>query len=57
MWRAGQVRSVTYARLNRYSLGFSLLALAQGAKKYKYSRPRMTHENVIDIKAGRYGIA
>ncbi|KAL6718082.1 chaperone ATPase hsp78 [Lecanora helva] len=32
----------------------SLLALAQGAKIYKFSRPHITMENVIDIKAGRH---
>jgi DNA mismatch repair protein MSH5 len=32
----------------------SLLALAQGAKMYKLCRPRMTHDNVILIKGGRY---
>ncbi|KAF2131755.1 hypothetical protein P153DRAFT_429981 [Dothidotthia symphoricarpi CBS 119687] len=31
-----------------------LLALAQGAKMYNLCRPRMTHENVIHIKAGRH---
>ena len=33
---------------------FSLLALAQGAKIYKYCRPQMTQENIIMIKGGRY---
>lgn len=32
----------------------SLLALAQGAKMYNLCRPRVTHENVIHIKAGRH---
>ncbi|KAE8842680.1 hypothetical protein PTNB73_00732 [Pyrenophora teres f. teres] len=32
----------------------SLLALAQGAKKYKLCRPRMTDENIIHIKGGRH---
>ncbi|KAL7772159.1 hypothetical protein CFE70_002112 [Pyrenophora teres f. teres 0-1] len=32
----------------------SLLALAQGAKKYKLCRPRMTDENIIHIKGGRW---
>ncbi len=31
----------------------SLLALAQGAKLYKYSRPRITRRNIIEIKGGR----
>ncbi len=31
----------------------SLLALAQGARMYKFSRPHITESNVIDIKAGR----
>jgi len=31
----------------------SLLALAQGAKRYKLCRPRMTDENTIHIKGGR----
>ena len=31
----------------------SLLALAQGARKYKFSRPRITEENIIAIKGGR----
>lgn len=32
----------------------SLLALAQGAKLYKYSKPRITNDNVIKIKEGRH---
>jgi hypothetical protein len=32
----------------------SLLALAQGAKIYKLCRPRMTRDNVLRIKGGRY---
>ncbi|KAL9597285.1 MAG: hypothetical protein Q9219_005266 [cf. Caloplaca sp. 3 TL-2023] len=32
----------------------SLLALARGAAMYKLSRPRMTEDNVIRIKGGRY---
>lgn len=32
----------------------SLLALAQGARQYKLSRPRMTKDNVIHIKGGRH---
>ncbi|CAA9958588.1 DNA mismatch repair protein mutS [Pyrenophora teres f. maculata] len=32
----------------------SLLALAQGAKRYKLCRPRMTYENIIHIKGGRH---
>ncbi|KAL2043280.1 hypothetical protein N7G274_003586 [Stereocaulon virgatum] len=32
----------------------SLLALAQGAKIYKYCRPRMTRKNIIQIKGGRH---
>lgn len=45
-------------RLNRLLRGkianmASLLALAQGAKLYKYSRPCMTQRNIIDIKGGR----
>ena len=32
---------------------FSLLALAQGAKIYKFNRPQITESNIIDIKAGR----
>lgn len=31
----------------------SLLALAQGAKTYKLTRPRITKENIIQIKGGR----
>ena len=31
----------------------SLIALAQGARMYKLSRPRMTNENVIKIDGGR----
>jgi len=31
----------------------SLLALAQGAKRYKLCRPRMTNENIVHIKGGR----
>ena len=44
-------------RSNRSSLladNFSLLALAQGAKIYKYCRPQMTQENIIMIEGGRY---
>lgn len=33
--------------------GSSLLAIAQGAKMYKFCRPLITESNVIDIKAGR----
>ncbi|RMZ69201.1 dna mismatch repair msh5 [Pyrenophora seminiperda CCB06] len=32
----------------------SLLALAQGAKKYKLCHPRMTDDNIINIKEGRH---
>ncbi|MCJ1471038.1 MutS protein msh5 [Pseudocyphellaria aurata] len=32
----------------------SLLALAQGAKVYKYSRPRITRRNMIHIQGGRH---
>lgn len=32
----------------------SLLALAQGAKLYKYSKPRITQDNIIRIKEGRH---
>ncbi|KAL2059622.1 hypothetical protein ABVK25_000915 [Lepraria finkii] len=32
----------------------SLLALAQGAKMYKYCRPRITQKNMIQIKGGRH---
>ncbi|KAI4192198.1 MAG: hypothetical protein LQ346_004421 [Caloplaca aetnensis] len=32
----------------------SLLALARGAAMYKLSRPRITGDNVIDIKGGRH---
>lgn len=32
----------------------SLLALAQGARNYKFCKPRMTTNNVIDIKSGRH---
>lgn len=32
----------------------TLLALAHGAAEYKLVRPRMTHENVIDIRGGRH---
>lgn len=32
----------------------SLLALAQGAKLYKLAKPRMTKENVVEIKGGRH---
>ncbi|KAA8625153.1 MutS Mismatch repair ATPase [Pyrenophora tritici-repentis] len=32
----------------------SLIALAQGAKKYKLCRPSMTDENIIHIKGGRH---
>ncbi len=31
----------------------SLLALAQGARQHKLSKPRMTEQNVIQIKNGR----
>ena len=31
----------------------SLLALTQGAKSYKYSRPHITQRNIIRIKNGR----
>lgn len=44
-------------KLNRHSSmadNFSLLALTQGAKIYKYCRPHMTQENIITIKGGRY---
>ncbi|MCJ1385759.1 MutS protein msh5 [Xylographa soralifera] len=33
---------------------FSLIALAQGAKIYKLSRPCMTNENIIKIEGGRH---
>jgi len=32
----------------------SLLALAQGARVYKFCRPRITEKNIIYIKGGRY---
>ncbi|KAG9186743.1 hypothetical protein G6011_09851 [Alternaria panax] len=32
----------------------SLLALAQGAKIYKLRRPRMTNDNIIQVKGGRH---
>ncbi|KAF2198323.1 hypothetical protein GQ43DRAFT_465698 [Delitschia confertaspora ATCC 74209] len=32
----------------------SLLALAQGAKLYKLSKPRMTRDNVIQVRGGRH---
>ena len=32
----------------------SLLALAQGARSYKFCRPRITTKNIIDIKGGRH---
>ncbi|KAF2088890.1 hypothetical protein K490DRAFT_64102 [Saccharata proteae CBS 121410] len=32
----------------------ALLALAQGAKMYKFARPRMTDSNLIKIRAGRH---
>ncbi|KAF2866754.1 muts domain V-domain-containing protein [Massariosphaeria phaeospora] len=32
----------------------SLLALAQGAERYKLCRPRITRENIIHIKGGRH---
>ncbi|KAL6169067.1 hypothetical protein ACJQWK_05427 [Exserohilum turcicum] len=32
----------------------SLLALAQGAKMYKLSRPRMTNENIVHVEGGRH---
>lgn len=31
----------------------SLLALAQGAQEYKLTRPKVSTENIIDIKGGR----
>jgi len=31
----------------------SLCALAQGARKYRLTRPRLTEENVINIQGGR----
>lgn len=31
----------------------SLLALAQGARRYKFCRPVVTEKNVIQIKGGR----
>ncbi|KAF6234396.1 hypothetical protein HO173_007429 [Letharia columbiana] len=34
----------------------SLLALAQGARSYKFSRPRITRNNVIQIKGGRHAL-
>ena len=32
----------------------SLVALSQGASRYSLSRPQLTADNVIDIKAGRH---
>ncbi|KAI9708990.1 MAG: hypothetical protein M1812_007803 [Candelaria pacifica] len=32
----------------------SLLALAQGAQKYKFNRPHITEENIVSIKGGRH---
>ena len=32
----------------------SLLALAQGARNYKFCRPRMTTNNIIEIRGGRH---
>lgn len=32
----------------------SLVALAQGAKQYRLCRPRVTHDNVLQIKGGRH---
>ncbi|KAI9699119.1 MAG: MutS protein msh5 [Candelina mexicana] len=32
----------------------SLLALAQGAQKYKFNRPQITEENIISINGGRH---
>lgn len=32
----------------------SLLALAQGAKNYKFCRPRMTTQNIVEIRGGRH---
>jgi DNA mismatch repair protein MSH5 len=32
----------------------SLLALTQGARQYKLTRPRLTTDNIIQIKAGRH---
>jgi hypothetical protein len=34
-------------------LSDSILALAQGAKKYNLARPQMTRENVVRIVKGR----
>ncbi|KAF2093029.1 hypothetical protein NA57DRAFT_81710 [Rhizodiscina lignyota] len=31
-----------------------LLALAQGARRYNYSRPRVTKKNIVNIEAGRH---
>ena len=35
------------------ALHFSLLALAACAREYKYVRPTITEENVIEIEGGR----
>lgn len=35
----------------------SLLALAQGAKMYKLTRPNISTENIIDITGGRCVLA
>jgi DNA mismatch repair protein MSH5 len=32
----------------------ALLALARGAVQYKLTRPRLTEDNIIDVKAGRH---
>ncbi len=34
-------------------MGGSLLALVQGARKYKLARPKLTEQNIIRIKGGR----
>jgi len=40
--------------LTHLTMHHSLLALAQGAKQYNLCHPRVTQENVIQIKGGRY---
>jgi hypothetical protein len=42
-----------YNRTQRTDLSNSILALAQGAKKYNLARPQMTRENVVRIVKGR----
>lgn len=52
-WIGGLPPAVTVGLKHTVNLGGSLVALVQGARKYKLTRPKITEQNIIRIKGGR----